>query len=209
MPVSDPAWTERSQRLDSLLSRVALGDRKAFAALYDDTRAYLFGVILRITVDRGLAEDVLQEVFVNVWRSAQSFDGQRSQPLTWLTSVARHRAIDSLRRRKTEPTTVSMHLDDADEGGCGSALDSLADPATGPLQRLEQAAEAHALTQCMQQLTRAQQQCLALTFYRGLSHAEAAEHLCLPLGTVKSWVRRALTAVKDCLARAGLMQGRA
>jgi len=102
MTVSDPAWTERSQRLDSLLSRVALGDRKAFAALYEDTSAYLFGVILRITVDRGLAEDVLQEVFVNVWRSAQSFDAQRSQPLTWLTSVARHRAIDSLRRRKTE-----------------------------------------------------------------------------------------------------------
>lgn len=204
MTVSDPAWTERSQRLHSLLSRVALGDRQAFAALYEDTRATLFGVILRITVDRSLAEDVLQEVFVNVWRSAQSFDAQRSQPLTWLTSVARHRAIDSLRRRKAEPATVSMHGDDDDDGG---APDTLADPAAGPLQRLEQAAEAHALTQCMQQLSRAQQQCLALTYYRGLSHAEAAEHLSLPLGTVKSWVRRALSAVKDCLARAGLVQG--
>lgn len=204
MPISDPAWNERSQRLDSLLCRIALGDRKAFTALYDDTRAYLFGVILRITVDRGLAEDVLQEVFVNVWRSAQSYDGQRSQPLTWLTSVARHRAIDSLRRRKTEPITVSMHPDDEDES---AAPDTLADPAAGPLQRLEDAAEAHALTQCMQQLSRAQQQCLSLTFYRGLSHAETAEHLSLPLGTVKSWVRRALMTVKDCLARAGLMQG--
>jgi RNA polymerase sigma-70 factor (ECF subfamily) len=208
MTVSDPAWTERSRRLEGLLSRVALGDRKAFAALYDDTRAYLFGVILRITVDRELAEDVLQEVFVNVWRAAQSFDGERSQPLTWLTSVARNRAIDSLRRRKAEPTTISMDLDgDEGEGGSESVVAGIADPGAGPLQQLEKAAEAQALTQCLQQLSREQQQCLALAYYRGLSHAETAEHLSLPLGTVKSWVRRALMAVKDCLTRAGLVRG--
>ncbi len=206
MKVTDPAWTERSRRLDSLLSRVALGDRRAFAALYDDTRAYLFGVILRITVDRALAEDVLQEVFINVWRAAQSFDGERSQPLTWLTSVARNRAIDSLRRRKAEPTTVSLDLDE-DEGGGERGVAGVADPGADPLKQLEQAAESHALTQCMQQLSREQQQCLALAYYRGLSHAETAEHLSLPLGTVKSWVRRALMAVKDCLTRAGLVQG--
>jgi RNA polymerase sigma-70 factor (ECF subfamily) len=205
MSVTDPAWTERSRRLESLLSRVALGDRKAFAAIYDDTRAYLFGVILRITGDRGLAEDVLQEVYVNVWRAAQSFDGERSQPLTWLTSVARNRAIDSLRRRKAEPTTISMDLD-GDEGG-ESVVAGIADPGAGPMQQLERAAEAQALTQCIQQLSREQQQCLALAYYRGLSHAETAEHLSLPLGTVKSWVRRALMAVKDCLTRAGMVQG--
>ncbi len=205
MSVTDPAWTERSRRLESLLSRVALGDRKAFAAIYDDTRAYLFGVILRITGDRGLAEDVLQEVYVNVWRAAQSFDGERSQPLTWLTGVARNRAIDSLRRRKAEPTTISMDLD-GDEGG-ESVVAGIADPGAGPMQQLERAAEAQALTQCIQQLSREQQQCLALAYYRGLSHAETAEHLSLPLGTVKSWVRRALMAVKDCLTRAGMVQG--
>jgi len=205
MSVTDPAWTERSRRLESLLSSVALGDRKAFAAMYDDTRAYLFGVILRITGDRGLAEDVLQEVYVNVWRAAQSFDGERSQPLTWLTSVARNRAIDSLRRRKAEPITISMDLD-GDEGG-ESVVAGIADPGAGPMQQLERAAEAQALTQCIQQLSREQQQCLALAYYRGLSHAETAEHLSLPLGTVKSWVRRALMAVKDCLTRAGMVQG--
>lgn len=208
MSVTDPAWTERSRRLAGLLSRVALGDRKAFAAMYDDTRAYLFGVILRITGDRGLAEDVLQEMYVNVWRAAQSFDGERSQPLTWLTSVARNRAIDSLRRRKAEPTTISMDLDD-DEGGGERVVAGIADPGAGPLQQLEQAAEAEALTQCIQQLSRDQQQCLALAYYRGLSHAETAKHLSLPLGTVKSWVRRALMTVKDCLTRAGMAQGEA
>jgi RNA polymerase sigma-70 factor (ECF subfamily) len=211
MSLADPTWSERSRRLDSLLSRVALGDRQAFAALYEDTHSYLFGVILRITVDRGLAEDVLQEVFVSVWRAAQGFDGQRSQPLTWLTSVARHRAIDSLRRRKAEPATVSLHpVDDDGEGGGGpGVLDAVSDPGAGPLQRLEEAADAHAITQCMAQLSRQQQQCLALAYYQGLSHAEAAQHLALPLGTVKSWVRRALLVVKDCLTRAGLAQGRA
>jgi RNA polymerase sigma-70 factor (ECF subfamily) len=156
-------------------------------------------------VDRALAEDVLQEVFINVWRAAQSFDGERSQPLTWLTSVARNRAIDSLRRRKAEPTTISMDLD-GDEGG-ESVVAGIADPGAGPMQQLERAAEAQALTQCIQQLSREQQQCLALAYYRGLSHAETAEHLSLPLGTVKSWVRRALMAVKDCLTRAGMVQG--
>lgn len=100
------AWSERGRLLAAVLARVALGDRAAFATLYRETRSHLFGVILRINPDRAQAEDVLQEVFVNLWRAAQSFDADRSQPLTWLTSVARHRAIDSLRRRKTGVSTA-------------------------------------------------------------------------------------------------------
>ena len=93
-------WTERSRELSQLLARAGLGDRAAFATLYDKTSSHLFAVVLRINRDRGQAEDVLQEVYVNVWRSAQSFDAAQSQPLTWLTRIARNRAIDSLRRRK-------------------------------------------------------------------------------------------------------------
>jgi RNA polymerase sigma factor (sigma-70 family) len=198
-----PASSDRNQRLAGLLARVALGDRAAFEALYRDTGRLLFGVVLRVVGDRGLAEDVLQEVYVNVWRAAGSFDAARSQPLTWLTHVARHRAIDGLRRRRSEPDTVSLSPDD-DEADGPDAFEQLPDPAAGPLAQLQNVAEARALQGCLARLSAEQQQCLALAYYRGLSHAEAAEHLRQPLGTVKSWVRRALMSLRDCLARAGI-----
>src|SRR5574341_918041 len=115
MSSSPDAWTERSRELAALLARVALGERAAFATLYQRTSAHLLGVVLRINRDRAQAEDVLQEVYVNVWRAAQSFDAGLSQPLTWLTSIARNRAIDSLRRRQTEPDTVSATAADPDD----------------------------------------------------------------------------------------------
>ena len=109
------AWAQRSHRLAAWLSRIALGDRQAFAALYRETSAHLFGVVLRIQPDTARAEDLLQDIYISLWQSAGSFDPQRSQPLTWLTSIARHRAIDSLRRRRGEVRTVSRHVAD-DEG---------------------------------------------------------------------------------------------
>ena len=193
-------WTDRSHELAALLSRVGLGDRAAFATLYKQTAAHLMGVVVRINRDRAQAEDVLQEVYVNVWRAAGRFDAAMSQPMTWLTSVARNRAIDSLRRRQTEPQTVSTTLgtdDDPDD-----MLQYPAPDAPGPLELLARAGEAHALTACLGELSGEQQQSLALAFYQGLSHAEVAAHLRQPLGTVKSWLRRGLQALKACLERA-------
>src|SRR5262245_20828973 len=109
------AWAARSHELAHLMSRSALGDRTAFARLYDLTSPHLFAVVLRIQRDRALAEDLLQEVYVNVWRSVGSFDAAQSQPMTWLTSVARNRAIDSLRRAQTQPAMLSVHRDDDDD----------------------------------------------------------------------------------------------
>ena len=192
-------WTERSQQLAALMSRVALGDRKAFATLYRQTAAHLLGVVLRINRDRAQAEDVLQEVYVNVWRAAQSFDAALSQPMTWLTSIARNRAIDSLRRRQAEPQTTSTAGAD-DEGN--DMLQDFASDRPGPLELLGAAAEARLLKACMGALSGEQQQSLALAFYQGLSHAEVAAHLRQPLGTVKSWLRRGLQALKACLERA-------
>jgi RNA polymerase sigma factor (sigma-70 family) len=192
---------EFSERLAQCLARTALGDRRAFAELYDATSAHLLGVILRIVRQREPSEDVLQEVYVNVWKSAGSYDAALSQPLTWLARIARNRAIDSLRRDQTQPQTVSAHGEDDAEGD-DDLLDRQADDGPGPLDLLERAAEAHALQGCMSQLGGEQQQALALAFYQGLSHSEVADHLNQPLGTVKSWVRRALQTLKSCLDRA-------
>lgn len=192
-------WSERSHDLASLLAKSGLGDRAAFATLYDKTSPHLFAVVLRINRDRAQAEDILQEVYVNVWRAAQTFDAAQSQPLTWLTSIARNRAIDSLRRGQTQPmlqtfgTTASGELEDE------SVYDTIADAMPGPLELLTRAAEARALDACMAHLTLLQRQSVALAFFHGLSHAEVAAQLRQPLGTVKSWVRRALSALKGCL----------
>jgi RNA polymerase sigma-70 factor (ECF subfamily) len=196
-PIQD--WSERSKDLSQLLARAGLGDRAAFATLYDKTSSHLFAVVLRINRDRAQAEDILQEVYVNVWRAASGFDAAQAQPLTWLTSIARNRAIDSLRRAQTQPQLQSATVNDDEET---DVYDAVADETPGPLELLSRAADARALSQCMQGLTAQQRQSVALAFYDGLSHAEVAEKMREPLGTVKSWVRRALMALKSCLERA-------
>jgi len=193
-------WSERSLDLSRLLSRASLGDRAAFGTLYERTSAHLYAVVLRINRDRAQAEDILQEVYVNVWRAASSFDAAQSQPLTWLTRIARNRAIDSLRRDRTQPQIQSLGTS---AGGTDpeddSVYDTVADSAPGPLDLLSRASDARSLDECMEQLSALQRQSVALAFFHGLSHAEIAEQLRQPLGTVKSWVRRALQTLKDCL----------
>jgi RNA polymerase sigma factor (sigma-70 family) len=195
-------WTQRNRDLAGLLARAGLGDRAAFAQLYERSSAHLFAVVLRINRDRAQAEDILQEVFVKVWLAARSFDPAQSQPLTWMTSIARHHAIDSLRRRNTQPSLQPLSGSDSADPGEETPEDpygSVEDAAAGPLELLSQACEARAITACMQALNAQQRQCVALAFYNGLSHAEVAQQLRQPLGTVKSWVRRGLLALKNCL----------
>ncbi|MEY2837913.1 MAG: hypothetical protein RJB60_212 [Pseudomonadota bacterium] len=195
---------KQSADLPSLISRVALGDRAAFDTLYKHSSSHLLAVILRIQGNRAQAEDVLQEVYINVWRAAQSFNPALSQASTWLVSIARHRAIDSLRRKQTEVNTISSTVAGPDEDTTHDLLDTIADDAPGPQEQLENAAEARALQQCMQTLTAEQKSCLALAYYQGLSHAEVAEQMGHPLGTVKSWVRRGMQGLKTCLERAAV-----
>jgi RNA polymerase sigma factor (sigma-70 family) len=186
-----------------LMSRVALGDREAFAALYRHTSAHLLGVILRIQNNRTLAEDVLQEVFINVWRSAHSFNPALSQVSTWLVSVARHRAIDSLRQKKAEVPTISRTQFGPDDEE-HDLLEQLADDAPTPPECLEQSVRARSLNHCMESLSTEQKNSLALAYFQGLSHGEVALHLGQPLGSVKSWVRRGMQSLKSCLEQASL-----
>ena len=208
MPTPQSDWTERSRDLSRLLALTGLGDRAAFATLYERTSSHLFAVVLRINRDRPQAEDILQEVYVNVWRAAQSFDAAQSQPLTWLTSIARNRAIDSLRRTQTQPQFRSAITSTAEQEET-DVYDTVADSAPGPLDLLSRASDARALSSCMQGLSAQQRQSVALAFYDGLSHAEVADKLQQPLGTVKSWVRRALQSLKSCLDSAVQRDGAA
>jgi RNA polymerase sigma-70 factor (ECF subfamily) len=200
--LDEQEWTERSREAARLLARTGLGDRAAFAQLYARTSGHLYAVVLRIQRDRTLAEDLLQEIYVSVWKAAASFDAGRSQPLTWLTHIARNRAIDSLRRAQAQPRLESTTRDDDDERP--DALEALASDAPGPLDLLGLASQKRQLAACMERLSPAQRQSVALAFFDGLSHAEVADQLREPLGTVKSWVRRALATLRGCLDRAAV-----
>jgi RNA polymerase sigma factor (sigma-70 family) len=204
MKAAPEDWSGRSRELSGLLARAGLGDRAAFAALYERTSAQLFGVVLRIQRDRAQAEDLLQEIYVSVWKAAAGFDAARSQPMTWLTGIARNRAIDSLRRAQAQPRFETGPAPGDADDDAPDRLEQLPDDADGPLALLDKASDARALGQCLQHLSPPQRQSVALAFYDGLTHAEVAERLREPLGTVKSWVRRALITLRGCLERGAL-----
>jgi RNA polymerase sigma-70 factor (ECF subfamily) len=196
MPVDTDKQVEKSARLMELLARSALADQRAFAELYRLTSAHLYGVALRILRESGAAEEVLQESFVSVWNHAGSYVSSRSQPLTWLTSIVRNRCLDHLRRREVETIAI-----DDDEHGM-----TVADEGPSPLEMLLSGADARAVRNCVEALETGQKQAVALAFYRGLTHSQLARHLKQPLGTVKSWVRRALERLKACLDAAGVVR---
>jgi len=193
---------ERQARLAALLARVALADQAAFAEVYRLTSAHLYAVALRIVRERGLAEELLQEAYVNVWHHAGSYAADRAQPTTWLTAIVRNRCLDHVRKR--DLSTVSMTRD----GGDAAPELDVADGAPGPAELLAAGADAHAVRDCVDGLEGGTRQAIALAFFRGLSHGELAAHLGEPLGTIKSWIRRGLERLKGCLERAGAASGR-
>jgi len=191
------ASPDKSARMAALLARVAMGDQAAFGEFYEITSSHLYGVAVRILKDASAAEEILQEAYVNVWHHAGSYEVAKSQPMTWLTSIVRNRCLDQLRRREVDTVTLTPDDDDAPE------FDLLSDAMT-PAEMLIAGAEARSVRACVETLEAGPKQAIALAFYQGLSHSELAAHLHEPLGTVKSWVRRGLERIKNCLDRAGM-----
>lgn len=194
------ANVERNALLADLLSRTAMADQQAFAELYRRTSSHLFGVALRIVREGPTAEEILQEAFVNVWHHAGSYVAARSQPLTWLTAVVRNRCLDHVRRRELDTVAMSRSDDEGDDRDLDFPSN---DPS--PADLLMAGADAQSVRDCVETLEGGARQAIALAFFQGLTHAELADHLRQPLGTVKSWVRRGLEKLKGCLDRAGVM----
>ena len=170
------------------LARVPAGDRAALQTVYRLTSAKLFGVCLRILGERSEAEDVLQEVYVTVWRKAADFDANRASPMTWLIAIARNRAIDRLRATKQ-----SRRMEPID------AADDVADSAAPADRALENRQENAKLHGCLDGLATHERAALRGAYFDGNTYEDLAARMSVPLGTMKSWIRRAMIKLKSCL----------
>ena len=172
-----------------LMQRVAARDRAAFSALYNATSAKLYGIVLRILRRRDAADEVLQEVYVQVWQRAASFDAAKGSPVAWMAAIARNRALDAVRRKQP------LSLEDAPE-----ALDIATDE-PDPLACAEQSEELARLRQCLDRLDSDRRELVLLAYREGLTREALALRLARPTGTIKSWLRRSLLQLRDCLSQ--------
>lgn len=182
--------------LVALIDRVANRDAQALQLLYEKSSARLFGLALRVVSDRNHAEDVLQEAFLTIWRSAAAYRASLSPPMAWLGVIVRSRALDHLRRQRTAGAGQSQAFDD-------TLAETLASADPGPSQLAEASEQASLLHQCLQQLAPPQREALSLAYLRDMSHSELAERLSQPLGTIKTWIRRSLDKLRTCMESAG------
>ena len=179
--------TNPSNELEALLARCASGEQPAFATLYRSTAAQLFAVVLRIVHSRAVAEETLQDVYFRIWQRAGDYRPSRGRPMTWLVSIARNGAIDTVRRTRPE-----VGFDD-------SSAPEPESEQPGPATRAGLTEDIEALENCMSQLSEQQRDCIAMAYLRGFDYQSIAARLAAPLNTVKSWMRRGTLALRACL----------
>lgn len=185
-----PSPVHAQQVLIDLMARIADGEREAFRELYLSTSSRLLATARRLVADAGAAEDVVQETYLRVWRYSRSYRPECSAPMTWITQILRNRAIDLRSRHRVQEVTLHEETD----------VDADADHEAGPEWAAAQATTDPRVAAALARLDGVHRQVLSLAYHRGLSHAEIAEHLGVPLGTAKTWVRRALLALRAALA---------
>jgi RNA polymerase sigma-70 factor, ECF subfamily len=174
--------------LETLLARCALGDRRAFERLYERTSAKLNAVCLRILNDRGEAEEAVQDAYVRIWRYAERYSASRARPMTWMIAIARNLSIDRLRARRA-PAVAALE-----------AAERVADARPRADQTLLARGEARRLAACVEGLGERDGRLVKLAYFGGVTYAAIADRENAPLGTVKSRMRRALAALRQCLA---------
>lgn len=187
---SDPA------QLRAWLHAAAHHDGEAFRSLYDASSPRLYGLALRILGRRELAEEVVQESFVAIWHSAGHYESGLSAPMTWMTTIVRNKAFDLLRRTRHDVQIDGEPFDAA-------VLEALRDPQATPIESLQMSSDAKALAGCMSALEEKHRTVIGMAFFHDLSYTDVARQLVLPIGTVKTWIRRSLARLHDCLKGRG------
>jgi RNA polymerase sigma-70 factor, ECF subfamily len=174
--------------LEALLAQVAMGDRAAFDALYRGTASRLFGICLRVLTQRSEAEDALQDVYTAVWRKAAQFDATRATAAAWLAMIARNKAIDRLRSLPVQQARASLEL-----------AAEVEDPRASPVQQAQTSTDRAQLEHCLERLEPRRRSLIRAAFFDGLTYEELAVRIEAPLGSIKSWIRRGLVQLRECL----------
>ena len=180
--------------LMALIDRVAQRDELALKALYDLTSGKLYGLALRVLGKNEWAEDALQDTFLQIWRNAPDYRASLSPPMAWLGLIVRSRSLDLLRRRKADREHLRDEIDD-------HMAETLEGDSPNPMDTSLASQQAWALHQCLGRLENKQREVVSLAYLRDLSHGELSEQLKLPLGTVKTWIRRGLDQLRICMSR--------
>jgi len=183
-----PSTDETREALREAMARLAAGEQAALEDIYRMTRVKLFGICLRILGDRKEAEDALQDVYINLWQRADRYDPARASPISWLATFARNRAIDRLRTGKVRGGAVGIEE--------AAPLPDEAPLADALLVDAEQSAQIH---KCIAALDERTQTHIRAAFFDGYTYAQLAEQAEVPLGTMKSWIRRGLQRLRACL----------
>jgi RNA polymerase sigma factor (sigma-70 family) len=178
--------------LMALIDRIGQRDPTALRLLYDRTAPKLFGLAMRVVRQREWAEDVLQESFLTIWRAAGDYRSALSPPMAWMGLIVRSRSLDLLRRRAADRAQLTQEFDEA-------MAETFESDAVDPMDTADASEQAWALHQCLSQLEGRQREVVSLAYLRDLSHGELAQQLKLPLGTVKTWIRRGLEKLRSCM----------
>lgn len=185
---ADETQAQAQAVLIEALGHAASGDRAALRRIFDRTSAKLMGICLRILKDRNEAEDVLQEVYLSIWTRAGTYDAARSSPMTWLSTIARNRAIDRLRARRPRGETA-----------LAAEAEAVPDERPDGFAAAVSQEEGERVHFCLSTLEKRTQEVIRTAFFDGLSYAQLAARAGVPLGTMKSWIRRGLQRLKECL----------
>ena len=178
---SVPVVDSQLKTLIRLLAATADGDKNAFSRLYRLTSPKLYAIAIRILKTEGQAQECLQEAYLSVWRQAATYQEGKAAPMTWLVTIVRNRALDMLRRQRHELRREDIELDLLSAPPSGNTLDRMA------------------IDKCLQELKADQRECLQLAYFEGLTHPELADRLSHPIGTIKTWIRRGLEQLRQCL----------